>query len=67
MKRFCLGFIIAAGLTLPAFGEEAVRLPDGIYQLSLAKSTFHGPMGDKSQTFNVVGDAITTIGISADE
>jgi hypothetical protein len=67
MKRLRLGFIIAAGLTLPAFGEEAIKLPDGIYQLNLVKSTFHGPIGDKSQTFNVVGDAITTIGISADD
>jgi hypothetical protein len=61
MKQFCLGIIVAIGLTLPAFGQQAVKVPDGIYQLNHAKSTIRGPIG-KSQTLNVEGDAITSVG-----
>jgi hypothetical protein len=62
--KFCLGMFVAVGLTLPAFGQEAVKPPDGIYQLNLAKSTIRGPIG-KSQTLNVVGDTITSVGFEA--
>jgi hypothetical protein len=41
MKQSALGIIIAIGLTLPTFGEEVIKLPDGIYVLNLAKSTLH--------------------------
>jgi hypothetical protein len=63
MKQFCLGVIVALGLTLPAFGWEAVNPPDGIYQLNYAKSTIHGPI-PKSQSFNLVGDKATLIGFA---
>jgi hypothetical protein len=59
MKRFCVGFIIATGLTLPAFGQQVFDPPDGSYQLNLAKSTIHGPLGIKSQTLNVTGNAFS--------
>jgi hypothetical protein len=42
MKQFCLGTIVAIGLTLPAFGQQTVN-PEGIYQLNFAKSTINGP------------------------
>jgi hypothetical protein len=42
MKQFALGVVVAAGLTLPAFGQQAVN-PEGVWQLNLAKSTMHGP------------------------
>jgi hypothetical protein len=58
--KLCLGVVIAAGLTLPAFGEEAVKA-SGIYQLNLAKSTIRGPIG-KSQTLNYAEDAIAATG-----
>jgi hypothetical protein len=39
-----LGIIIAIGLTLPAFGQQAVKAinPEGLYQLNLTKSTGQG-------------------------
>jgi hypothetical protein len=66
MKQFCLGIIVAIGLTLPAFGEEAGKLPDGVYVLNLAKSTVRG-RSVKSQTLNVVGDTVTISGIGSDD
>jgi hypothetical protein len=36
MKQFCLGVVVAFGLTLPAFGQQVVS-PEGIYQVNLAK------------------------------
>jgi hypothetical protein len=68
MKQLGLGIIVATGLTLPAFGQQAAKvLPDGVYVLNFAKSTFRGsaPVG-KSQTFNVVGDTLTSVGIGPD-
>jgi hypothetical protein len=67
MKQLGLGIIVAVGLTIPAFGQQAVKvLPDGVYVLNLAKSTFRGPFGGKSQTFSVVGDTLTSVGIGND-
>jgi hypothetical protein len=63
MKQFCLGIIVAIGLTLPAFAQEAVK-PDGIYQLNLAKSTIRGP-SNKSLTLSYTGDEFTAIGFDA--
>jgi hypothetical protein len=62
MKRSCLGIIVAIGLMLPAFGQEAVN-PDGIWQLNLAKSTIRGPTV-KSQTTSYSGDGFTATGFS---
>src|SRR5712671_6211537 len=42
MKRFCLGIIIAIGLTLPAFGQSNNPFL-GTWKLNVAKSTFVGP------------------------
>jgi hypothetical protein len=42
MKQFCLGVVVAVGLTLPAKAAEPVKLPDGIYVLDMAKSVIHG-------------------------
>jgi hypothetical protein len=67
MRQLGLGIIVAIGFTLPAFGQQAVKtVPDGVYVLNLAKSTIRGPMG-KSQTFNVVGDTLTSVGIGPDD
>jgi hypothetical protein len=69
MKGFCLGFIIAAGLTLPAFGQQAVQAinPEGVYQLNLTKSTHQGGSAPpKSLTINIVGDELTLISIQWD-
>jgi hypothetical protein len=60
MKRSCLGIVVAIGLTLPAFGQQAVN-PEGIYQLNLAKSTVRGP-AVKSQTLSYSGDGFTATG-----
>jgi hypothetical protein len=54
MKRSCLGFIIAAGLTLPAFGQGVDPLV-GSWKLNLEKSTFVGPL-PKSQTLTWAGE-----------
>jgi hypothetical protein len=43
MKQIGLGIIVALGLTLPAFGQEAVYPEEGVYILNPAKSTFRGP------------------------
>jgi hypothetical protein len=67
MKRLCLGVVVAAGLRLPAFGEEAVNW-EGIYQLNLAKSTIRGqPFPAKSQTMNLVpGNAVAFVGFTVE-
>jgi hypothetical protein len=62
MKQLGLGIIVAVGLTLPAFGQQA--LPEGIYQLNFAKSTIHGPTA-KSQTLSRMGDTVTVVGFDA--
>jgi hypothetical protein len=65
MKRLCLGIIVALGLTLPAFGQEPIKAPDGIYVLNLAKSNIRGA-APKSETFSLEGDTITVIGFGFD-
>jgi hypothetical protein len=66
MKQSCVGIIVAVGLTLPAFGEEAVKVPDGIYRLNYAKSTIRGPF-PKSLTINTAGGTTTVIGFGPDD
>jgi hypothetical protein len=69
MKQLGLGIIVAIGLTLPAFGQQAVKAinPEGVYQLNLTKSTGQGGSAPpKSQTINIVGDELTLISIQAD-
>jgi hypothetical protein len=67
MKQSWLGIIVAVGLTLPAFGEESVKVPDGIYRLNYAKSTFRGPFPLKGHTMNTAGGATTVIGFGPDD
>jgi hypothetical protein len=61
MKQFYLGIIVAIGLTLPVFGQEAVNPEEGVYVLSPAKSTFRGPaiktqvLYIGKETYGVVG------------
>jgi hypothetical protein len=64
MKQLGLGIIVAIGLTLPAFGQQAVN-PDGIYQLNLAKSTIRGP-ASKGQVLNYTANEFTGTGFDAD-
>ena len=52
MKQFCLGIIVAIGLTLPAFGQGVDPLI-GTWKLNLEKST--GPV-PKSLTTTFVGE-----------
>jgi len=67
MKRLCVGIIVAIGLTLPAKAAEveAVKLPDGIYVLNLAKSNIRGA-GPKGETYSAEGDKITVTGFGND-
>jgi hypothetical protein len=53
MQTSCLGFIIAAGLTFPAFGQGVDPLV-GTWKLNLAKSTFVGVPAVKSQTLTFI-------------
>ncbi len=62
MKQFCLGIIVAIGLTIPAFGQ-AVN-PESIWQLNLAKSTIRGP-AIKSTTLSYSGDGFTSTGFDS--
>jgi hypothetical protein len=55
MKRFCLGIIVAVGLTLPAFGQEVDPLI-GTWKLNLEKSTANYPLPKNSPSFTVVKD-----------
>jgi hypothetical protein len=43
MKRLCLGVVVAAGLTLPAFGQGVDPLI-GTWKLNLEQSTSTGPL-----------------------
>jgi hypothetical protein len=52
MKQLGLSIIVAIGLTLPAFGQQAVDPEPGIYQLNLAKPTIRGPHA-KIRTLNI--------------
>jgi hypothetical protein len=54
MKKACLGFIIAAGLTLPAFGQDVDPLV-GTWKLNVEKSASTNPL-QKSQTNTYAGD-----------
>jgi hypothetical protein len=54
MKQFCLGIIVAAGLTPPAFGQGVDPLI-GTWKLNLEKSTSTGPL-PKSQTIAFTRD-----------
>jgi hypothetical protein len=65
MKQFCLGVIVAIGLTLPAFGQQAVNPEEGVYVLNAAKSTFRGP-AIKTQTINTGNETTTAVGFLAD-
>jgi hypothetical protein len=60
MKRSGLGIIVALGLTLPAFGQEAVN-SEGVYVLNPAKSTFRGP-ALRTQAFYAGKETYTVIG-----
>jgi hypothetical protein len=65
MKRLGLGIIVAIGLTLRAFGQQAVN-PEGIWHLNPAKSTIRSPTIIKSQTLNYSGDGLTSTGFGFD-
>ncbi len=43
MKQFCLGAIVAIGLTLPAFSQSPNPFL-GTWKLNVAKSTYAGPI-----------------------
>jgi hypothetical protein len=64
MKQLGPGIVVAIGLTLPAFGQEAVNPEEGIYQINVVKSTFRGPIGT-NQTLNIGKETYTVIGFDA--
>jgi hypothetical protein len=64
MKQLGLGIIVAVGLTLPAFAQEAVSPEKGVYVLNPAKSTFRGP-GSKNQVLYVGKETTTVVGFLA--
>jgi hypothetical protein len=64
MKRFGLGVVVAIGLTLPAFEQEAVDPEGGVYVLNPAKSTFRGP-GIRTQVLYVGKETSTVVGFLA--
>jgi hypothetical protein len=64
MKQLGLGIIVAIGLTLPAFGQQAVNPEEGVYVLNPAKSTFRGP-ALKAQMLYVGKDTSTVVGFDA--
>jgi hypothetical protein len=55
MKRFCLGLIIATGLTPPAFGQGVDPLI-GTWKLNLEMSPYVGSPLPKSQTLTFTGE-----------
>jgi hypothetical protein len=55
MKQLCLGVVVAAGLTLPAFGQ-GVDPYIGTWKLNLEKSTFVGAPAPKSWTITFAGE-----------
>jgi hypothetical protein len=59
--QLCLGVVIAAGLTFPAFGQQAVYPEEGAYVLNPAKSTFRGP-GVNTQVLYVGKEITTAVG-----
>jgi hypothetical protein len=64
MKQLGLGIIVAVGLTLPAFAQEAVSPQEGVYVLNPAKSTFRGPPS-KNQVLYVGKETTTAVGFLA--
>jgi hypothetical protein len=58
MRRLGLGIAVAIGLTLPAFGQEAIKPPDGFYVLNLAKSSIRGP-APKAEALKLEGNTMT--------
>jgi hypothetical protein len=56
MKQFCLGIIVAIGLTLPAFGQGVDPLI-GTWKMNVEKSTFVGtpPVKRLIQTYSGEG------------
>jgi hypothetical protein len=65
MKQLGLGIIVAIGLTLPAFGQEAVNAEEGsVWVLNPTKSTFRGPIS-KTQAFYVGKETYTVAGFLA--
>jgi hypothetical protein len=54
MKQVCLGVIVAASLTLPAFGQGVDALV-GVWKLNNAKSTSTVPLS-KSLTLTITGE-----------
>jgi hypothetical protein len=65
MKQLGLGVIVAIGLTLPAFGQQAVNPEEGVYVLNPAKSPFWGGPAIKAQTVYVGKDTNTMVGFDA--
>jgi hypothetical protein len=55
MKQFCLGIVVALGLTLPAFGQGVDPLI-GTWKMSVEKSTVIGVPPVKSETLVVTRD-----------
>jgi hypothetical protein len=64
MKQLSLAIIVAIGLTIPAFGQQAVNPEEGIYVLNPAESSFRGPVA-KSQILNIGKETITAVGFDA--
>jgi hypothetical protein len=64
MKQLGLGIVVAIGLTLPAFGQEAVFPEEGVYILNPVKSTFRGP-AIKNQVLYVGKEANSVVGFDA--
>jgi hypothetical protein len=64
MKQFCLGIIVAIGLTLPAIAQETERaqLAEGIYQLNVAKSTVLRGILPPAQFVKIEKDKSTVVG-----
>jgi hypothetical protein len=58
MKRFCLGIIVAIGVTLPAFGQGADPVI-GTWRLNVEKSTYVGTKAPKSQSNTFAGEGQT--------
>jgi hypothetical protein len=64
VKQLGLGIILAIGLTLPAFAQEAVYPEEGVYVLNPAKSTFRG-LGSKNQVLYLGKETTTVVGFLA--
>jgi hypothetical protein len=60
MNQFCLGIIVAIGLTLPAFGQGVDPIL-GTWKMNADKSTFVGTTALKSDTYTFSGEGETLI------